>query len=191
MVLSGGMDRTLRYWNIKGELKYTSREFNGWVSCLTHIRQDKQSMLAVGSWDSQVRIFDKDYKYSRGVEGFDYGIVSMATDEEGDFLFCGEKNGLIRVHNLLEGGKTELKSTIDVQADLNAISFEDKYYMAITSATSKGLKVNEVSKTSTTLFESALGGACLSLAWDESKKYLFAGFADGGIRVYQFNSLSD
>jgi guanine nucleotide-binding protein subunit beta-2-like 1 protein len=190
IILSGGMDKTLRYWNIKGESKYVAKEFNGWVSCMTHVKQDKQTMLAVGSWDQQVRVFNQDYKFTSGISDFDYGIISMASDEDGEFLFCAEKNGVVKVHNLLDDGKTELKSTVDINSEIHAISFESKYYMAISCATRDGLVVNEVSKPNR-LYQSNLGGGCTSLAWDESKTYLFAGFMDGGIRVYRFTSKSD
>ena len=191
IIYSGSMDRTLKYWNTAGKCQLTVTDFGGWVSCMTTIRSNKQSLLAVGSGDNQVRIYDKDAKYTNGIsQGFDYGVVSIASDEDGEFLFCGEKNGMIRVNSVQDDGKSELKNSIDVNADINAISFENKYYMAITSATSKGLFVNEVSKNHK-LYSYEQGGACLSLAWDETRKYLFAGFADGAIRVYEFFSNSD
>jgi len=31
--------------------------------------------------------------------------------------------------------------------------------------------------------------ACLSLAWDATKTFLFAGFSDGIIRVYKYSQL--
>ena len=34
-------------------------------------------------------------------------------------------------------------------------------------------------------FEDNENGACLSLTYDKSKEYLFAGFADGTISVYK------
>ena len=186
MIVSGSMDKTLKNWNIKGEVKHNlDNEFNGWVSCISQFKQDKQSYFAIGSWDQSVRILDKDYKPVSRIDGFEYGVVSTATDEDGEFLFSAEKNGKIRVHNIVGSSQPELKSTIDVNADINAISFESKYYMAISCATSKGLVIHEVNKASKIIYQKDVS-ACHSLAWDHTKTLLFAGFADGVIRVFRF-----
>lgn len=184
-ILSGGMDNSLRIFNIKGDQKHVCSDFNGWVSCISPIKQEKQSYIAVGSQDKTVKIYDNDYTLQNTIDGFDYGVISTATDEDGEFIFSAEKNGKIKVHTL-NGTQAEEKSTIDVNADINAISFESKYFLAIVVASSKGLIIQEVHKQCKVLFQKAFG-ACLSLAWDADRKYLFAGFSDGGIRVFRFS----
>ena len=63
VIYSGGMDRTVKIWNVQGKNQYTATDFNGWVSSLTNIKQGKEGpLIAVGSWDSKVRICDKDFK---------------------------------------------------------------------------------------------------------------------------------
>lgn len=185
-ILSASMDKTLRVWNIKGENKHVCSEFGGWVSSITQIKQEKEQFLAVGSWDNQVKIYDKDYSLVNTISDFEYGVVSTSTDDDGEFLFSAEKNGKIRVHALY-GNQAELKSTVEVNADINAIAFESKYFYAISVATSKGLIIHEVGKTNKVLFQENYG-PCHSLAWDDSKTYLFAGFADGVVRVFRFNT---
>jgi len=93
MIISGGMDKTMRIWNTKGENKHTSTEFDGWVSSLTHLKQGKDnSYIAVGSWDNKVRIFDqKEFNLNRALSTIDYAVVSMASDDDGEFLLVGEK----------------------------------------------------------------------------------------------------
>ena len=187
-ILSGSMDNTLKVWSVNGELKTDINEgFRGWVSSISHVkRQDKNNLIAVGSWDQNVNFYEpKNYTYVSSIQGFDYGVVSTDCDDEGDFMFTAEKNGKIRVHKIGSDNTFEAKSTIDVNADLNAISFESKYYTVITCATSKGLLVNKVNALSKTDF-SREGSACNCLAWDASKEYLFAGFSDGVIRVFNF-----
>jgi guanine nucleotide-binding protein subunit beta-2-like 1 protein len=199
MILSGGMDKTLRFWNTKGENKYISTNFQGWVSSMCHIRQGKDSLLAVGSWDSKVRIFDSELTFNRGIDAQDYAVVSMNSDDEGEYLFVGQKNGSVKIWNMAND-QTEsdtLKQTFDVNADLNALSYESKYFTVITLATSKGISVRDI-KGQTELYSRSYGNkgkegkdddvvaGCLSLAWDATKTYLFAGFTDGVIRVYKF-----
>lgn len=188
LIYTGSMDNTFKYWNSKGENKHTET-FNGWVSCILNIkRSNKNNLIAVGSWDQTIKLYDaKELSYVSTIDGFDYGVVSTCTDDEGDFIFAAEKNGKIRVLKIADDNTSELKSTIDVNADLNAISFEHKHYTAIACATSKGLSINEVNKTNTSIY-SRQDCACHSLAWDETKTYLFAGYADGVIRVFKFKS---
>jgi guanine nucleotide-binding protein subunit beta-2-like 1 protein len=189
LIITGSMDNSAKFWNTKGEEKYKLEDFGGWVSCINHIKKaDKQQLIALGSWDNSVKLYDaKELSLVSTIEGFEYGVVSTCSDEDGEYLFSGEKNGKIRVHKLNNDNSVELKSTIDVNADLNAISFESKYYMTISCATSKGLYINEVNKLNSSLFKKGDCG-CHSLAWDESKNYLFAGYADGVIRVFKFKS---
>jgi len=190
MIISGGMDKTLRYWNIKGENKHVNTDSKGWVSSMTHIKQGKESLLAVGSWDSKVRIVDSNLTVNRAIEAQDYAVVSMNSDEDGEYLFVGQKNGSIKIWNMAgeHNDSDTLKQTLDINADLNALSFENKYFTVLSLATSKGLSIREI-KGNTELFSKAYGSnvQCLSLAWDQTKTYLFAGFSDGVIRVFKFS----
>ncbi len=199
MIFSGAMDKTLRFWNTKGENKFVSTDFNGWVSCITHIRKEKDSsLLAVGSWDSKVRIFDSEMSCNRGIEALDYAVVSMASDDDGDFLFVGQKNGSIKIWNMAND-QTEsdtLKQHFDINVDLNALLYDSKYLTVITLATSQGISVRDIKDLSVIYSRSyATKGSkegretyhsCLSLAWDATRTYLFAGFSDGVIRVFKF-----
>jgi guanine nucleotide-binding protein subunit beta-2-like 1 protein len=200
MIFSGAMDKTLRFWNIKGENRFVSTNFNGWVSSICHVKQDdKEKLLAVGSWDSKVRIFDSELAFNRGIDSSsDYAVVSMSSDVEGEYLFVGQKNGTVKIWNLARSDKEldTLKTSFDVNADLNALSYESKYFTVLALATSKGISIRDI-KSQSEIYSRSFGGkgakegkevfhACLSLAWDESKTYLFAGFADGVIRVYKF-----
>jgi guanine nucleotide-binding protein subunit beta-2-like 1 protein len=192
MILSGGMDKTLRFWNIKGDNKHTSNQFNGWVSSICHVRQGKDSLFAVGSWDTKVRIFDSELSFNRGIEALDYAVVSMNTDDEGEYLFVGQKNGSVKIWNMAgDNNETDtLKQTLDINADLHALSFESTHFTLLSLATSKGLSIREI-KGNNELFSKSYGNnvSCLSLAWDAPKQHLFAGFSDGIIRVYRFDQV--
>ena len=201
MIFSGGMDKTLRFWNIKGENRFVSTNFNGWVSSISHIKQGKESkdnLLAVGSWDSKVRIFDSELAYNRGIEALDYAVTSMDSDDDGEYLFVGQKNGSVKIWNMArdQNESDTLKQTFDANADLNALSYESKFFTVLTLATSKGISVRDI-KGQNEIYSRSYGikdskdkikvfHGCLSLAWDATKTYLFAGFTDGVIRVYKF-----
>ena len=70
---------------------------------------------------------------------------------------------------------------------LNSILFESKFFQIYALGTSKGLQIRRI-KGKKPEFEDSENGACLSLAYDKSKEYLFAGFADGTIGVYKILS---
>jgi len=54
---------------------------------------------------------------------------------------------------------------------------------------SNGLTIKELSgNTDVNSFNYGKNNACLSMAFDPTKKYLFAGFADGVIRAYKYSS---
>ena len=186
LIFSGGMDNTLKYWNTKGESKYDNNQFRGWVSCILNIKKAKTSLMAVGSWDGSVKIFNKDYQLQREILGGEYAVTSLSTDDKGEYLFVAYKNGTIKVINIdEEGSENESKSTIETGIDINAILFESKFFQIYALGTSKGLQIRRIRGKKKPEFEDNANGACLSLAYDKSKDYLFAGFADGTIKVYK------
>jgi hypothetical protein len=46
------MNNTLRIFNIKGEEKHKCTEFGKLESCITQIKHEKQSLLAIGSHEN-------------------------------------------------------------------------------------------------------------------------------------------
>ena len=186
LIFSGGMDNTLRYWNTKGELKFENNQFKGWVSCILNISKGKQNYIAVGSWDGSVKILNSEYNIHREIPGGEYAVTSISTDDQGDYLFIAYKNGTVKVLNLDdEESENEVKQTIETGIDINAILFESKFFQIYALGTSKGLQIRKIKGGKKPDFEDKENGACLSLAYDKGKEYLFAGFADGTIKVYK------
>ena len=186
LIFSGGMDNTLKYWNTKGEMKFENNQFGGWVSCILNYTKAKQHYIAVGSWDGTVRILNSEYNVQRVIKGGEYAVTSLSTDDQGDYLFIAYKNGTVKVLNLDdEESENEVKQTIETGIDINAILFESKFFQIYALGTSKGLQIRKIKGQKKPDFEDKENGACLSLAYDKSKEYLFAGFADGTIKVYK------
>ena len=192
LIFSGGMDNTLRYWNTKGELKYENNQFGGWVSCILNFNKKKKHYIAVGSWDGTVKILNSEYNIERTIKGGEYAVTSLSTDEEGDYLFIAYKNGTVKVLNLEnEESENEVKQTIETGIDINAILFESKFFQIYALGTSKGLQIRKIKGQKKPDYEDKGNGACLSLAYDKSKEYLFAGFADGTIKVYKILNVDE
>ena len=191
LIFSGSMDNTLRYWNTKGDLRYTNNQFKDWVSCILNIQKGKNNFIAVGCWDGTVKILNNDYNLDREIPGGEYAVTSLSTDEEGDFLFIAYKNGTVKVYNIQEEAseneEENIKTTIETGVDINAILFETKFFEIFAIGTSKGLQIRKIKGQNKPVFEDK-SGPCLSLAYDKTKEYLFAGYADGVIRVFKTSS---
>ena len=188
LIFSGGMDNSLKYWNTKGDLRYDNTQFNGWVSCILNIQKGKSNYIAVGCWDGTVKILNSEYNLDREIPGGEYAVTSLSTDDDGDFLFIGYKDGTVVVYNIQnensENEEDNIKQRIETGVDINAILFESKFFEIFAIGTSKGLQIRKVKGEKKPVFEDKFG-ACLSLCYDKSKSYLFAGFIDGTIRVYK------
>ena len=188
LIFSGAMDNTLKYWNTKGDLRYDNNQFKGWVSCILNIQKGKTNYIAVGCWDGTVKILNNEYNVDREIPGGEYAVTSLSTDDDGDFLFIVYKNGTVKVWNIQEeqneNEEENIKQSIETGVDINAILFESKFFEIFAIGTSKGLQIRKVKGEKKPVFEEK-HGACLSLCYDKSKSYLFAGFSDGVIRVYK------
>ena len=191
LIFSGSMDNTLRYWNTKGDCRYTNNQFKDWVSCILNIQKGKNNFIAVGCWDGSVKILNSEYNLDREIPGGEYAVTSLSTDEEGEFLFIAYKNGTVKVYNIqeeaTENEEENIKTTIETGVDINSILFETKFFEIFAIGTSKGLQIRKIKGEKKPVFEDK-SGPCLSLAYDKGKDYLFAGYADGVIRVFKTSS---
>ena len=194
LIFSGSMDNTLKYWNTKGDLRYSNDQFKDWVSCILNIQKGKSNFIAVGCWDGSVKILNNEYNLDREIPGGEYAVTSLSTDEDGDFLFIAYKNGTVKVYNIqeepVENEEENIKTTIETGVDINAILFESKFFEIFAIGTSKGLQIRKIKGGTKPVFEDNQG-ACLSLTYDKTKEYLFAGYADGTIRVYKTSNSGD
>ena len=188
LIFSGGMDNSLKYWNTKGEKRFDNNQFRGWVSCILNINRKKTNYIAVGSWDGSVKILNSEYNIEREIPGGEYAVTSLSTDDDGDFLFIAYKNGTIKVLNIEDKGnenESDAKQVIETGTDINAILFESKFFQIYALGTNKGLQIRKIKGGKKPEFEDNENGACLSLTYDKSKEYLFAGFSNGTISVYK------
>ena len=165
LIFSGGMDNSLKYWNTKGEKRFDNNQFRGWVSCILNINRKKTNYIAVGSWDGSVKILNSEYNIEREIPGGEYAVTSLSTDDNEN--------------------ESDAKQVIETGTDINAILFESKFFQIYALGTNKGLQIRKIKGGKKPEFEDNENGACLSLTYDKSKEYLFAGFANGTISVYK------
>jgi guanine nucleotide-binding protein subunit beta-2-like 1 protein len=185
LLVSGSMDNTVRVWDLTGKVQHSIEEYSGWVSCIKKINSGKESDLAIGSWDNTVGIYDNEYSRNRTISNYDNAVTCMDVDSTGNFLFVGSKNGLINLWELSEDSEVE-KKRIDTNSSLHCLSYVDKFVQYVFAGTDKGLGIYDLS-TGKALTEFSFGSltACNAIAWDAQRNHIFAGFADGRIRVFK------
>ena len=185
VIFTGAMDKTLKYWNTQGEMKHSNSAFKGWVTSIANINKGKEHYMAVGCMDGDVSILDHEYSIVRTIKGEEYGVTALSASDEGDFLFVAYKNGAVKLFALADGnGEDQQKQKIETNVDVNAVNFSSAHFSLVALGTSKGLEIRNVKKGDLLFENPKVTSPCLSLAYDASKKYLFAGHADGTIRVY-------
>ena len=186
VIFTGAMDKTLKYWNTQGEMKHSNSAFKGWVTSIVNINKGKEHYMAVGCMDGDVSILDHEYSIVRTIKGEEYGVTALSASDEGDFLFVAYKNGVVKLFALSDGnGDDVMKQSIETNVDVNAVNFTSAHFSLVALGTSNGLEIRNVKKGELLFKNDKIAASpCLALAYDASKKYLFAGHADGTIRVY-------
>ena len=75
----------------------------------------------------------------------------------------------------------DIKYIIRNPYEINNILYESKFFEFVFIGDNKGFKLRKIK--GDIIYEDN-SAACLSLCIDNNRNYLFAGFADGNIRVY-------
>ena len=189
VIITGSMDKTLRYWNNQGQLKHLNPSFEGWVTSMTNIKRGEECSMAVGCMDGDVQIFDNEYSLIRTIEGEKQGVTSLSVTKEGDFLFIAYKNNIIKLFQLASNKdeKDQEKIKIKSNSNIHTINFESKLFYILACGTSNGLQLLDIKGQKWMSLHKEVKSPCFSLCYDESKQFLFAGHADGKIRVHKIN----
>jgi guanine nucleotide-binding protein subunit beta-2-like 1 protein len=210
-IASGGRDKNIKIWNTKGECKFTVEEdqHNDWVSSIRFSPDTKNPVLATGSWDGTIKVWDShSMTLQNTFVGHTNAINSLAFAQKSCYLASGGKDGNIILWNVNEG--LFLKNTSH-SAPINQVLFSKvKYWIA--AATDDGILLwdlvndeilckvhinlgeddeesdndsdDKSSKSEKKLIEEKKI-ACLSIAWSKNGNFLYSGWADNKIRVHE------
>ncbi len=198
-IASGGRDKNIKIWNTVGECKFTVEQnaHTDWVSCVKFYQEAKNPIVVTASWDKTIKVWDNQtMNLKHTFVGHKGQINSLDMAPKTSYLASGGKDGVAMVWNLVEGkflGKIECDG-----APVNAVSFAPKKYWLV-MGTDHGIRVWDLpgKKVVTDLKADPINPiqkkkkkedkpiACTSLAWNKNGTTLFAGFADGYIRVYK------
>ena len=205
-IICGDKNAKLKYYNTDGKLIYCDKTVKRYVTCFLNLCYSglkRKNYTAVGFSDGIVGIYDNDnclikeipiYDRNKSNDKFElkekeqYSVVSLSCDEDGEFLFIGYRNGTIIIFHFKEYDDDDdveenITKIIKNEDELNNILYESKFFSVVFIGTNKGLIVRRLKSDKIVYKDKA--GACLSLCFDKNKNYLFAGYEEGIIKIYQ------
>ena len=210
-IASGARDKNIKIWNTVGECKFTVEEDQhaDWVSCVRFSPDAKNNVLATGSWDGTVKVWEaQSMTLQNTFTGHTNAVTSLSFAQKSCYLASGGKDGNIILWNATEGTHLKHKSH---SAPINQVLFSKVKYW-IVAASDDGLVLwdlvnDEIKETKTVFLETAEEESdseeeddkekkekkvvvqkkvpCLSIAWSKDGKYLYSGWADNTVRVYE------
>jgi guanine nucleotide-binding protein subunit beta-2-like 1 protein len=207
------VDKTIKIWNTVGQCKYTVQDdaHNDWVSNVRFSPETKNPVLATASWDGTIKVWDSNTMTLKNTfNGHTNAVLSLDFAQRSHYLASGGKDGNIMLWNVNEGSFLKHK---EHNASINQVLFSPVKYW-IVAATDNGILVwnlpkdkiiarltvqdddddeikleyeDEEQEQAEKEKKAKKGNdvACTSIAWNRDGTLLFAGFADGLIRVYE------
>lgn len=208
-IASGGRDKDIKIWNTVGECKFTVDEekHGDWVSAVRFSPETKANTLATGSWDGTIKVWENMTLQNTFV-GHTNAVTTLAYAQKACYLASGGKDGHIILWNI-EAGK-HLKHRVHT-APINQVLFSTTKYW-IVAASDDGLvlwdlvndtviaeiSVNQGDEDESESESEEEGAAaeekkvvekkkvpCLSIAWSKNGNFLYSGWADNQVRVYE------
>jgi guanine nucleotide-binding protein subunit beta-2-like 1 protein len=211
-IATGARDKDIKIWNTKGQCKYTVEDkHNDWVSCVRFSPDTKNPLLASGSWDGQIKIFEPlTMALKNTFVGHTNAVTSLAFAHKAMYLASGGKDGNILLWNVAEGAFIK---SYQHSEPINQVVFSKIKYW-IVAATDNGIIIWDIVSETQLALEQVFKGqdeqedeenaeekkkkvttkvplACLSIAWNKSGTLLYSGWSDNRIRVYEVVSKAE
>jgi len=195
-IVSGSRDKTIKLWNTLGECKYTivDEGHSDWVSCVRFSPNTQNPVIVSGSWDKVVKVWNlTNCKLKTNHVGHTGYINTVTVSPDGSLCASGGKDGTTMLWDL-----NERKHLYSLEAGdiIYALCFSPNRYW-LCAATASCIKIWDL-ETKTPVEElkpefSRVGKnsqipACISLAWSVDGQYLYSGYTDNLIRVWQVTS---
>jgi len=192
-IVSGSRDKTIKLWNTLGECKYTITEegHSEWVSCVRFSPNTQNPVIVSAGWDKYVKVWNQsNCKLRTNHIGHTGYINTVTVSPDGSLCASGGKDGLTMLWDLNE--RKHLYS-LEAGDTINALVFSpNRYWLCAAAGPTiriwdlESKSVVEDLKPEIALSTSrAQAPQVLSLAWSADGKYLFAGYSDNNIRVYE------
>jgi guanine nucleotide-binding protein subunit beta-2-like 1 protein len=210
-IISAGADKGIKLWNTLADNKFTTDVNNhtDWVSCLRYSPSLKSSgkqpqfspYFASVGWDGRLKIWNTTFQIKYTFKAHEKGSInSLSISPNGRYLATGGKDQTLSVWDIMD--LTAASREFEVGSLVNQVSFNPKFQW-VAAATDNGVKIwdlmsteerpvyelqNEQRKPENSKGKKTKPVACTSLCWNALGKKLYAGFTDGLIKVWKFES---
>jgi guanine nucleotide-binding protein subunit beta-2-like 1 protein len=200
-IASGSLDKSVKIWNVHGVCKFTvdHNPHTDWVSAVRFFHDPKKPIVVSASWDKTIKVWDNSVmSLMHTFVGHKAQINTLDLAPNTNFIASGGRDGKVNVWNLVSGAHLE---EIDAESPVNVVLFASKVYWLVIG-TENGIRVYDLPKKKfidhyeAPPYPSQVSGdkqktsnkppaqiACTSLVWSKNQQHLYAGFADGKIRV--------
>ena len=200
IIFSGEKNKQLKIFNLKGDIIYIDKHLDGYVTCCLKIIQKEKNQIyfAFGLSSGKVIIYNEELNLIKEIpyrklknrkdnlkinEEEQKSVASLTTDEVGEYLFIGYKNGIIMIYCIEDIQNNDYKEFIQNVNEIKKILFETKFFNIIFIGDKKGFQIRAIEGKESLILNDI--SSCLSLCFGNNKNYLFAGFGDGIIRIYE------
>lgn len=206
LIVSGSRDKTIKVWNICGELKgdfavsgagRVNHGHTDWVSCVRFSPEGNSPLVISAGWDRLVKVWDMRKENPTldvnhvGHAGY---VNTVGISPDGTLCASGGKDGTVMLWDLNE---PKHLYSLDAGNIINNIIFSPNRYW-LCAATDSCIRIWDLmSKTVVEelrpefpIVKSGKIPTCLSLAWSADGSTLFSGYSDGKIRVWEVTQRS-
>lgn len=207
-IVSGSRDKTCKIWNTLGKCKLDLTDHKDWVSCVRFSPstdpQKPTSLVVSAGWDKEVKVWVlrnvnnvNTVSLRTNLKGHTGYINSVTVSPDGSLCASGGKDGTAMLWDLNEGRHLSSLEAGDV---IHALAFSPmRYWLCAATATSIKIwdleskicvdelkpEFDKVVRGSDERASKAIPIQCLSLCWSACGQYLYAGYTDNVIRVWQ------
>jgi len=208
-ILSAGAEREVKLWNILAECKFSSAEkenHSDWVSCVRYSPIMKSAnkvqpfapYFASVGWDGRLKVWNTNFQIRYSFKAHESNVNHLSISPNGKYLATGGKDKKLFIWDILN--LTYPSREFDAGSTINQIAFNPKLQW-VAVGTDQGVKIFNLMNQSKapvctieaepiTKVEGSKGKnpQCTSLTWNALGKKLFAGFTDGVIRTFSFET---
>ena len=128
-IISGGMSKTICYWNTEGELKYSKESaHDDWISSIKVSPSKDSDLFFTTGWDGRVKVWDKNTVEEKNPNQENTKLSSPIycsdIDNKGAFLAVGEKEGKVKIFGIMKDTSTlKLLREADFKEPIYSLKF--------------------------------------------------------------------
>jgi hypothetical protein len=185
VMISGGVDATIRIWNITtGQLQRTISGHNSYINTLM-LSPDGKSLIS-GSADKTIRLWD--FASAKLIRQFqDSGFVNtLDLSPDGKLLVSGNADGIIRLWDLTTG--RELKHWAGHTSPINALMFTPDGKDLLTGSADNTIKLWDLQTQQAIRTFTGHTSYVNAIAISPDGQWLISGSADNTIKIWNLQT---